>query len=135
MLNNFLGDFKRVVENISIFLIEERHNYLQAFEKDKTRFLVCMEKKLALLGLKKYVTSYAILQILHHVNILKKYQLKGKALPCCTNSFKRSIGLLFAHTFEQRVLENRGLLLHDLVSDWLFYRAWPSRDTEINNPI
>ena len=70
-----------IVEKIITILIEEGHNYLQAFEEDKPRFLVCLEKKTVFDGLKRYVTSYAILQILFHVNILKECQLKGEALP------------------------------------------------------
>ena len=124
-----------VVEKISDLLIQERHNYLQAFEEDKSRFPVRLEKKPAFASLKKYVTSYAILQILPQVNILKEYQLKGKALPPCTNSFRRSMGLPCANILERRALENRDLLLNNLASYWLFYRAWPSRDTEINNPV
>ncbi len=70
--NNFLRDFKMVVEKISNLLSQERHNYLQAFEKDKTCFPVRLEKKLTFTSLKKYVTSYAILQIFLQVNILKE---------------------------------------------------------------
>ncbi len=69
-----------IVEKIINHLIEEEHNYLQAFQKNKPRFLVCLEKKTAFDGLKKYVTSYAILQIHCQVNILKECQLKGEAL-------------------------------------------------------
>ena len=133
--NNFLGDLKIVVEKISDLLSQERHNYLQAFEEDKTRFPARLEKKPAFTSLKKYVTSYAMLQILPQVNILKECQLKGEALPPCTNSFRRSMGLPCAHILERRALENRDLLLNDLASHWLFYRARPSRDTEINDPV
>ena len=123
------------VEKINDLLFQERHNYLQAFEEDKTRFPVRLKKKLAFTSLKKYVTSYSMFQILPQVNILKECQLKGEALPPCTNSFKRSIGLPFEHILERRALANRGLLLNDLAPHWLFYRARPSRDTEINDPV
>ena len=56
------------------------------------------------------------MQILPQVNILKKCQLKGKALPPCINSFRRSMGLPYAHILERRALENWGLLLNDLTS-------------------
>ena len=124
-----------VVEKSSDLLIQERHNYLQAIEEDKSRFPVRLEKKPAFASLKKYVTSYAMLQILSQVNILKECQLKGETLPPCANSFRRSMGLPCAHILERRVLENRGLLQNDLASHWLFYRARPSRDTEINDPV
>ncbi len=78
-----------VVEKISDLLSQERHNYLQAFDEGKIYFPICLEKKLAFASVKKYVTSYAMLQILPQVNILKEYQLKVEALPPCTNSFKR----------------------------------------------
>lgn len=124
-----------VVEKISDLLIQEWHNYLQVFKEDKSRFSVRLEKKPVFASLKKYITSYAILQILSQVNILKECQLKSKALLPCTNSFRRSMGLPCAHILERRVLENQGLLLNNLASHWLFYRAWPSWDTEINNPV
>ncbi len=69
----------------SLHLSQERHNYSQAFEEDKTRFPVRLEKKLAFTSLKKYVTLYSMLQILPQVNILKECQVKGEALPPCTN--------------------------------------------------
>ena len=114
------------VEKINDLLFQERHNYLQAFEEDKTRFPRRLEKKLAFTSLKKYVTSYAMLQILPQVNILKECQLEDEALPPCTNLFKRSMGLPFAHILERRALANRGLLLNDLAPHWLFYMAWPN---------
>ena len=61
-----------VVNKISDFLIQEQHNYLQAFEKNKSRFLVCLERKLTFASLKKYVISYVILQIFLQVNISKE---------------------------------------------------------------
>ena len=67
-----------------------------------------------------------MVQILFQVNILKECQLKGKALPPCTYLFRRSMGLPCMHIFEQRALENQGLLLNDLASHWLFYRAQSS---------
>ena len=96
------------VEKISDLLIQERHNYLQAFEEDKSHFFLYLEKKSAFASLEKYVTLYAILQILPQVNILKECQLKGEALQPCTNLFKRSMGLPFAHILEWGQLENRG---------------------------
>ena len=89
-----------IVEKISDLLIQERHNYPQAFEKDKSRFSIRLKKKPAFASLKKYVTSYAILQVFLQVNILKECQLKGKALPPYTNSFRRSIGLSCTHILE-----------------------------------
>ena len=102
-----------VVKKIRTLLIEKRHNYMQAFEEDKARFSVRLEKNPAFASLKKYVISYAILQIFPQVNILKECQLKGKALPRCTNLFKRSIGLPCAYSFEQKALKNRSLLVTD----------------------
>ena len=89
-----------VFKKISDFLIQEQHNYLQTFEEDKSRFFIRLEKKPAFANLKKHVILYAMLQILSQINILKKCQLKGKALPSCTNSFKRSIGLPCTHILE-----------------------------------
>ena len=58
-----LGDLKIVVENISDFLIQDQHNYLQAFENDKSYLLIRLEKKPVFVSLKKHITSYTILQI------------------------------------------------------------------------
>lgn len=108
---------------------------MQVFEEDKTQFPIRLEKKLVFTSLKKYVTSYTMLQILSQVNILKKCQLKGETLLPYTNLFRRSMGLPCAHILEWRVLENQGLLLNYLASYWLLYRAQPSRNTEINDPV
>ncbi len=89
-----------VVKKIGNLLSQEQHNYLQDFEEDKTRFPIRLEKKPAFTSLKKYVTLYTMLQILPQVNILKECQLKGEALPLCTNSFKRSMGLPCAYILE-----------------------------------
>ena len=94
-----------------------------------------MEKKLAFTSLKKYVTVYAILQIFPQVNNLKECQFKSKALSSCTNSLKRSMRLSCAYILEQKALKDRDLLLNNLASHWLFYRAWLSKKTEINDPI
>ena len=45
------------------------------------------------------------------------------------------MGLPCTHILKQRVLKNRGLLLNDLAFYWLFYKAWSSQNTEINDPI
>ena len=45
------------------------------------------------------------------------------------------MGLSYTHILEQKILENWGLLLNDLASHWLFYRARPSQDIKINNPV
>ena len=85
-----------------------------------------------------HMTSTPKVTLLHNVaqvNILKECQLKGKALPPCTTSFKKIMGLPCAYILEQRALKNRGLYLNDLVSYWLFYRARPSQDTEINDLV
>lgn len=45
------------------------------------------------------------------------------------------MGIPCAHILKQRILENQGLLLNNLSTHWHFYRAWTSRDAEINNPV
>ncbi len=121
--NDFLGDLKMIIEKINNLLSQERHNYWQTFKEDKTRFSICLEKKLAFISLKKYVTLYAILQIFLQINILKEYQLKDETLLSCINSFKRSMGLPCTYILKRRILENHDLLLNDLASHWLFYKA------------
>ncbi len=76
-----------------------------------------------------------MLQILPQVNILKEYQLKDEVLSSCTNSFKRSMELSCMHILEQKILENQDLLLNNLASYWLFYRAQLIQDTEINDLV
>lgn len=75
--NNFLGDLKIVTKKISNLLSQERYNYLQAFEKNKTRYLIHLEKKHTFTNLKKFAILYIMLQILLQDNILKKCQFKG----------------------------------------------------------
>ncbi len=113
---NFLGDLKMVAEKISDLLSQERLNYLQAFEEDKTCFPICLEKKLAFTSFKEYITLYVILKIFSQVNILKECQFKGEALLLCINSFKRLIGLPCTYILKWKVLENRSLFLNNLAS-------------------
>lgn len=61
-----------VIKKISNFLIQKQYNYLQVFEEDKNCFFVHLEKNPAFANLKKYVISYAMLQIFSQVNILKE---------------------------------------------------------------
>lgn len=39
------------------------------------------------------------------------------------------------HILELKVLENQNLPLNNVTSYWLFYKAWPSWDTKINDLI
>ena len=66
-----------VVDKISKLLIEERHNYLTAFEEDKDRMPTQLYRQFVFTRLKKYVTSYAMLKILPQI---KESELKGEAL-------------------------------------------------------
>lgn len=62
-----------IMEKMNDLLSQEQHNSLQAFEEDKIRFSVRLEKKLAFTSLKKYIILYIMLQILPQINILKEY--------------------------------------------------------------
>lgn len=116
-----------IVDKISKLLIEERHNYLIAFEEDKDRIPTQLYRQFVFTRLKKYVTSYAMLKILPQVKLLKEKELKGEALGLCTGSFTRSLGLPSVHTIERRNLANEPIKLDDMHQHWHFYKPRPTR--------
>lgn len=105
---------KLIVDKINKLLIEEQHNYLIVFEEDKDQMLIQLYWEFMFTYFMKYITFYGMLKILLQVKLLKKKELKSKALGLCTRSFTCSLGLPCIYTIERQNLANESLKLENI---------------------
>ena len=126
-LHSSTGDLRKVVDAISLLLVNEREDYAIAFDQDKVQLSTRLRKDI-FSRLAKFVTTYAMRKILEQVERFLEMSKKGEPLRPCTRTFTRSLGLPCMHTIEKRLVRNEPLHIGDVHPHWRFYKPRPTRD-------
>ena len=119
------GDLKTVVDAIELLLINQRHDYLNAFEIAKTRLSLKLRVPI-LRELTSHVTSFALRLILKQYK--KIVSLQG-CLTACINVFTTTTDLPCSHKIQNRMYdgaEGGVLKLEDIHPHWRFVKPTAS---------
>ena len=118
-LGIFKNDFKTIIDDINLLLINELHNYLIVFNSTKDRFSIDSRNKAILQWLTKHVILFALWKIMNQYCLLIK---QFTAIKACIESFIIIIDLFCSHKIQKRLYdddENREiLLLNDIHFHW-----------------
>lgn len=111
-----------MVDSIDLLLINQRHDFLMAFDEAKMRFPI--ELKINVFSnLQGFVTPYALRLVFKE---FKRLTAQSTALLACTNNFTTSLGLPCSHQIQARMFGNEGvLLIDDIHPHWRFERPPP----------
>ena len=131
-LHSSTGDLRKVVDAISLLLINEREDYAIAFDQDKFQLPIRLRKNI-FSRLAKFVTTYAMRKILEQVERFLEMNKKSEVLRPCTRTFTRSLGLPCMHTIEKRLVRNEPLRIGDVHPHWRFYKPRPTRDANASD--
>lgn len=118
-VDHMTGDLKLVVDKIDMLLINQRSNYLIAFDEAKMR--LPQELRLPVFrDLISFVTPFALRKIYHEYKALTT---DFTVLPRCTNSYSTKSGLPCKHIIQERLFTPPGVIkLEDVHPHWRFIR-------------
>ncbi len=110
-------DLKIVIDDLNLLLINQRHDYVQKFEKTKMRYSMNCRFDI-FRNLFSFVISKALRMIVKEYKRLIDQLI---VLSACIKTFKTSLDLSCAHVIQQRLFESSEcLLLEDVHSHWRF---------------
>ncbi len=116
-LMTFIDDFKIVIDNLNLLLINQKHDYVQKFEKRKMKYSMNCR-----FDIFRNFFSFVISKALRM--IMKKYKRlidQLIVLSACIKTFKTSFDLSCVYVIQQRLFESSEcFLLEDVHSHWTF---------------
>ena len=115
----FADDLKTVVNKIDLLFVNQRNDYLIAFDEVKMRFSQKLRQSIF-----RDLCEFVILFALKKINQEYKAMTKAHtALPACTKSYNTKLDLLCKHMIQNRLFTSSNVIsLKDVHSHWRFFK-------------